>query len=118
MAGEGRTVTTVKQLVGPLSLAIVFGAVVSCAKKTGGDQQREGPMPGETIQAVLQRHTEGLMALPGVVGTAVGECEGKPCIKVLVVKRTPALVQRIPSTLEGFRVVIEETGEFRALDST
>ena len=72
-------------------------------------------MPGETIQAVLERHTAGLMSLAGVVGTAVGESQRKPCIKVYVAKKTPDLLKRIPSTLQGFPVAIEETGAIRAL---
>jgi len=42
--------------------------------------------------------------------------KGELCIKVLVVKKTPELTQKIPSTLEGFPVVIQQTGEIRALD--
>lgn len=58
------------------------------------------------------------MSLPGVVGTAIGECAGQPCIRVFVVKKTSELVKKIPAMLEGFRVEVEETGKFRALDST
>ncbi len=75
-------------------------------------------MAGKTIEAVLKQHTDRLMSLPGVVGTAIGVCEGTPCIKVLVVKKTPELVNEIPQTLEGYPVVIEETGEIRALHPT
>ncbi len=73
-------------------------------------------MPKKTIEAVLKEHTGRLMSLPGVVGTAQGLCEGKPCIKVYVEKKTPDLVKQIPSTLEGYEVIIQETGEIRALD--
>ncbi len=85
---------------------------MTCAKKSGE------PMPGEDIQAVLKRHTDSLLAHSGVVGTAIGECAGKPCIKVFVVKKTVELTKQLPGTLEGFPVAIEETGEIRALDST
>jgi hypothetical protein len=57
------------------------------------------------------------MAIPGVVGVALGECAHRHCIKVFVVKQTTELAARIPTTLSGFPVAIEETGEFRALDS-
>ena len=70
-------------------------------------------MQKKTIQTVLKEHTDKLMALPGVVGTGLGECSGKPCIKVFVVKKTP---NQIPSTLEGYTVAVQETGKFRALD--
>lgn len=72
-------------------------------------------MPAKTIQDVLQEHTEGWMAMPGVVGTALGESEGRPCIKVFVAEKTQELAEKIPGTLEGHRVIVEETGEFRAL---
>ncbi len=75
-------------------------------------------MAGKTIQAVLQQYAPSLMSHPGVVGTGIGECGGTPCIKVFVVKKTPELVGKIPSSLEGFPVSVEETGEIRALDST
>ena len=57
------------------------------------------------------------MALPGVVGTAQGKHQGKPCIKVLTAKMTPELLGQIPPLLDGYRVVVEETGEFRALST-
>jgi hypothetical protein len=56
-----------------------------------------------------------LMSLPGVVGTAQGLCGGQSCIKVYVIKRTTELEQKIPHILEGYPVMIEETGEIRPL---
>ncbi len=74
-------------------------------------------MPERPIQSVLQEHTDRLMSLPGVVGTALGEQGGQPCIKVFVVKKTPSLLEQIPSELDGYPVATQETGEFRALDA-
>ncbi len=73
-------------------------------------------MAEKTIEAVILEHTGSLMALPGVVGTAIGECAGKPCIKVYVEKKTPELLNQIPSTIDGYTVAVQETGEIRALD--
>ncbi|HUT89102.1 MAG TPA: hypothetical protein VMY37_06385 [Thermoguttaceae bacterium] len=67
------------------------------------------------IREVLRERTVEWMAIPGVVGTAVGEAEGRPCIKVLVARRTGELAARFPADVEGHRVVVEETGDFRAL---
>ncbi len=78
--------------------------------------QREKTMTQKTIQEVLKAHTPELMSIPGVVGTALGEDKGKLCIKVLVIEKTPELTQKIPSTLEGFPVAIQQTGEIRALE--
>jgi len=75
----------------------------------------ESPMGESAIEQVLEDHTDHLMSLPGVVGTAIGECDGKACVKVYVVEKNPELLNKIPPTLEGFPVVVEETGEIRAL---
>jgi len=72
-------------------------------------------MAAKRIEEVLKEHTKELMSVPGVVGTAQGLCDDKPCIKVYVLKKTPELGQKIPDILEGYPVMIEETGEFRAL---
>lgn len=72
-------------------------------------------MPGKTIQEVQKEHTDELMAVPGVVGTAIGMCDERPCIKVYVVKKTPELDRKIPDTLDGYPVMTEETGKFRRL---
>ena len=80
------------------------------------DQPKQKRMPKKTIEAVLKEHTDRLMSISGVVGTAQGLCADKPCIKVYVVKKTPDLVKQIPSTLEGYSVEIQETGEIKALD--
>lgn len=70
-----------------------------------------------SIEAVQAAHTDSLMRIPGVVGTAVGLCDDKPCIKVLVVRTTPELRRAIPDSLEGYRVILDETGTVRAQDS-
>ena len=72
-------------------------------------------MQGKSIDEVLKKHTDSLMALPGVVGTGQSLCQGKPCIKVLVVKKTPDLLVQIPSDLEGYTVEVQEPGVIRAL---
>ncbi len=108
-------VTPGRFLVAMGALVAILGGIVSCGTWVAAAEHREGDMAGRTIEAVLSQHTRELLSLPGVVGAGIGECEGKPCIKVLVVQEIPELVNKIPETLEGYRVVIEETGEIRAL---
>jgi hypothetical protein len=55
------------------------------------------------------------MALPGVVGTALGERAGKPCIMIFVAEMTTKLLSRIPATIDGHPVDVQETGEISAL---
>ncbi len=71
-------------------------------------------MPTGTIEDVLNRHTEQLMSLPGVVGTAQGLHHDKPCIKVYVIEKTPELDRQIPKVIDGFPVVVEQSGPIRA----
>lgn len=74
-----------------------------------------GKGPARGIKEVLEDHTERLMSLPGVTGTASGFCEGEPCIKVYVIRKTPDLNGKIPDRIEGYPVRVEETGRIRAL---
>ena len=73
-------------------------------------------MPGQTIEQVQEEHTDEWMAIPGVEGTAIGLFKGKPCIKILTSSRTDQIRAQIPSEVKGYPVIVEETGEFRALD--
>lgn len=93
-------------------------AAAACGQQGTKEEEEERPMPERTIEEVLKEHTDSLMSLPGVVGTGQGLCEGKPCIKVFVAKKTPELLSQIPSSLEGYTVAVQETGEIRALDSS
>lgn len=71
-----------------------------------------------SIDKTIERHSAELLEISGVVGVAEGIAEGRPVVQILVVRRTPALVARLPQTLDGHRVVVVETGEIRAQDST
>ncbi|HEV8539216.1 MAG TPA: hypothetical protein VGR15_09905 [Bacteroidota bacterium] len=68
-----------------------------------------------SLSEVLQRHTTEWLQLPGVVGTGEGQLHGKPCILILVNKKSKALAARLPRRLDGYAVVIHETGQVRAL---
>lgn len=70
------------------------------------------------INLVLEAHAAELMAIPAVVGVAVGLLDdGKtPCLKILVATMTEELERNLPRSLEGHPVVVEETGVIRPLD--
>ncbi len=103
-------------LAAMVGLLCLTAAGLACGQQGASDQPERKPMAQKKIEAVLKEHTDSLMALPGVVGTAIGECAGKPCIKVFVEKKTPELLMQIPSAIEGYMVSVQETGEIRALD--
>jgi hypothetical protein len=87
-----------------VGLLWVVAAGVACGQQDGKGDQEPRPMQQKKIETVLKEHTDSLMAVPGVVGTAIGECAGKPCIKVYVEKKTPELLKQIPSTIDGYTV--------------
>jgi len=74
-------------------------------------------MPQPDINAVLRAHERELLAIPSVVGVFVGLLpDGKtPCIKVMAARKTAELERKIPRSLEGYPVVVEETGPIRPL---
>ena len=74
-------------------------------------------MPEKPIEKVLEENTSRWMSIPGVVGTAQGLCSGQPCIKVFVIEKSAELLDQLPAEIDGYRVEIQETGEFRKLDS-
>ena len=106
--------TLLRKIVATLSAACLSIAIYPGT--TQGDEPVKNPDPERSIAEVLKDHTDCLLSLPGVVGTGIGECDGKPCIKVLVDKNTEELARRIPKTLGGFPVVTIETGKIRPLD--
>lgn len=58
------------------------------------------------------------MTIAGVIGTGIGRCEDKPCILVFTTSDAEHLRQKIPATVEGYPINIQNTGEIRALDKT
>jgi hypothetical protein len=58
----------------------------------------------KTIEEVLAEHNEALMAVPGVVGTAIGASG------IRVFLADGAARARIPTQLEGYPVAVEVTG--------
>jgi hypothetical protein len=95
-----------------LVFAIAIGAL---GIHLAGCARPEKTMAAKTVADVLNEHAGQWMSIDGVVGTAEGLADGRPCIKVYVVKKTPDLERRIPRLVDGYPVVMEETGEFRAL---
>jgi len=101
-----------KTFVAAVGLFWSFGAAMGWGQQGAEGGREQSPMPRRTIEETLKAHTDRLMSISGVVGTAQGLCEGKPCIKVFVVKKTPELLRQIPAAADGYPVAVEQTGEF------
>src|SRR5947208_16925981 len=91
---------------------LLAAAIAAC----GGPrvQAQAAAMPEKSIEDVLAVHNDSLMALPGVVGTAIGRCDGAPCIRVVVRDSAAARAARVAERLDGYVVRVEVTGAFRA----
>jgi len=94
-------------MVARLMVLVLLAGGMACSS---GAARGGATVTARSIDEVLAAHTDSLMALPGVVGTAIGLCEGERCIKVLVADSNPATKRRIPDRLEGYRVLVEVTG--------
>lgn len=64
------------------------------------------------LEAAHRKLTKQVMGRPGVSGTAIGERGGKPCLTVYVTD--PDASKRLPRRLDGFPVVAEVSGPFKA----
>ena len=102
-------------------LLLVWAFHVGGCGATREDQSKtsNSDMPQRDINRVLRDHDDELMAIPGVVGVFVGLLQdGKtPCIKVMAAQKTPELQRKIPRSLEGHPIVLEETGAIRPLQN-
>lgn len=71
------------------------------------------------VQAAIRvqdAHTARLMAMPGVVGTAItADASGKPAIMVMT---ESSMRGRLPAVLDGYPVIEEVTGKIHALKTT
>ncbi len=95
---------------------IAAGILAGCSYSGPSDLEKGQSMAERTIEQVQEEHTDAWMAIPGVEGTAIGLFEGKPCIRIFTSSKPQQLRGKIPSTVEGYPVIIEETGAFRALE--
>lgn len=98
-----------------LLLAALFVGSPAFSGGTADTRQGEEGVGKKSIEQVLKEHTPELMSVPNVVGTAEGRSNGRPCIEVYVVKQTPELRKRIPASLDGYPVIVKETGNIRRL---
>jgi len=100
-------------LPGSVTVMMLALAVYACGPaNVNGDA-----MPQRDIKTVMDSHVDELMAIPNVVGVAIGALDDEtPCIQVLVTEKSEELAKRIPETIEGHPVQIIESGVIRPMD--
>ena len=77
----------------------------------------QSPAARRDINAVLRDHEKELLVIKNVVGVYVGlETDGRTrCLHVMLARDSSEARQAIPSQIEGYKVVVEITGEIRPL---
>ena len=97
---------------------IIFAVLIAfvLTSCTNDVQKEENSMNKKSIDEVMKLHTNEIMAMKGVTGIYIGQLEnGKPCIVVLVIKKSKELENKIPKTFDGYPVKIEVSGEIKPM---
>jgi hypothetical protein len=101
---------------GIAALALLLALASPACRDEAARENDHVKHPTRPLSDVLAEQSPRLMAMPGV--TAVGESalpDGTPCIKIYLRARDPELQRRLPRTIEGYAVVVDVSGEIRAL---
>jgi len=94
---------------------VVIAATLMAFAKDEMPRPGENLVPPKSIDTVIEENNSRLLSIPGVVGTAESLCDDSTCIKVYVIKESLELALQIPKVIDGYPVVIEETGEINVL---
>lgn len=100
----------------PILTLILFSISYPATTWSQVNQTRQPEsMTQKDINAVLKDHDKELLAIPGVVGVYIGLLPDDTtlCLKVMVIKETKELKRMIPQSIEGYPVLIEESGVIR-----
>ncbi len=96
-----------------LLFTIIAAVVTLTATTVYAAPPDKPPGLGKAI-AAQEAHTDALLAIPGVVGTAVGlGADGQPVVKIYT---KSAKITGLPKELDGVPVFAQATGEIIALD--
>lgn len=68
-------------------------------------------MAHKEISQVKSEYSSQWMQIPEVQAVGIGLCDGQPCIKVYASLPENILKDRIPASVEGYKVCLEMTDE-------
>jgi len=103
-----------------LSIALLFTILLGSA--AAGQPQPRGRSKEKAlhqhymkppISEVLQKHTSELLKISGVIGVGEGRSEDKPAIVLFTESEKTG---PLPKEIEGYPVVVENTGTIRPLE--
>src|SRR5688572_6031702 len=108
---RGRSILTGRALAFVLALSLLASGCKSSPESAMNP-------PSRPLSAVLAEHAPRLMEMPGVVAVGEGEnASGRPCLRVWATGADQVRT-RLPKTIDGYDVVVEESGPIEAMDST
>lgn len=103
-----------------LAAAVVALAAAACADQPEptdfGDPLQASASQAADIFAVQARHTPGLMARDGILGTGIRQIGAQQSIVVYAVSPSHAAAARVPDQLDGYNVNVVVTGRIDAID--
>jgi hypothetical protein len=94
-------------------LILAMLAASGCVKRKDSKIIRD--MRSRSIEQVFDAHRDSLLSILGVVGAGIAKSENKPCIMVMVQDSSEEILRQIPQELDGYKVIVEQTGEFKTL---
>lgn len=66
-------------------------------------------MAQKEIRQVKSEYSSQWMQIPGIQAVGIGLCDGQPCIKIYASVSADMLKDRIPASVEGYKVYLEMT---------
>ena len=97
------------------SLIPILAGLVALMTVAGSGNVSADPPGLARAQEVQDAHTDKLLSIEGVVGTAVGFGSGGAAPVIVVYTETPQVASNLPRSLDGFAVAPRVTGRFVAL---
>lgn len=100
------------RILPPLLLLYAIAGMAQAASETA---RNAGKNMKKSIDQVFQEQRGRIMGISGVVGTGIGLCGERPCIKVYTSQPASALAGKLPGSIDGYVIEIEMTGPIQAL---
>jgi len=98
-----------------ISLFLLLPAATVCSQKPAGKSSQRAAYDStkvlKSISQVLATYTPEWMKISGVIGTGETKKDNAPAIMIMVDTLTDSLRSSLPSSVEGYSVVIEQTGK-------
>ncbi|HWF44671.1 MAG TPA: hypothetical protein VG537_08510 [Candidatus Kapabacteria bacterium] len=99
-----------------ISFLLLLALATACSQKPAGKSSQRAASFDSTkvpksISQVLATRTPEWMKIPGVIGTGETKKDDAPAIMIMVDTLTESLRRTLPSKVEGYSIVIEQTGK-------